>query len=107
MSKNPRQFRSISVEMGRIQGKQKDKLYGCSTVNFGSLSREHLPSPDVNHCVLNIRPQGHWEPYNKVGSLSPGQRLVGLAPGTFQFSLQCLNARGHSPQLIHRGHVIN
>ena len=31
-----------------------------------------------------IRPEGHWEPRNKVGSLSPAERLVGFETGTFR-----------------------
>ena len=49
-------------------------------------------------CVLHIWPEGHREPRNKVGSLSPAERLVGFEPGTFRFLLQRLNPLGHSPQ---------
>ena len=55
-------------------------------------------SPDVNHCVLHFRPEGHREPRNEVGSLSPAEHLVGFEPGAFRFLLQCLNPLGHSPQ---------
>ena len=37
-------------------------LFGCPTANFGPLSRGQPHSPDVNHCVLHIRPEGHREP---------------------------------------------
>ena len=40
-------------------------------------------SLDVNHCVCNIRPDGHWEPRKTVGSLTPAEHLVGFEPGTF------------------------
>ena len=50
--------------------------------NFGPLSRGQPHSPDVNHCVLHFRPEGHREPHNKVGSLSPVERLVGFEPQT-------------------------
>ena len=29
-------------------------------------------------CILHIQPEGHWEPCNEVGSLSPTQHLVGF-----------------------------
>ena len=40
--------------------------------NFGPLSRGQPHSPDFNHCILHIRPEGHWEPHSEVGSLKPG-----------------------------------
>ena len=47
---------------------------------------------------VHIRPKGHEEPHNEVGSLSPPECLAGFEPGTFQFLLQRLNPLGHSPQ---------
>ena len=32
-----------------------------------------------------IWPEGHMEPRNDVGSLSPTEHLVGFEPGTFGF----------------------
>ena len=32
-----------------------------------------------------VRPEGHREPRNEVGSLNPMEHLVGFEPGTFQF----------------------
>ena len=74
-------------------------LFGCSTANFGPLSRGQPQSPDVNHCILHFRPEGHREPRNKVGSLSLAERLVGIEPGTFQFLVQRLNPLIHSPKI--------
>ena len=34
---------------------------------------------------VHIQPEGHREPRNEVGSLSPVKRLAGFEPGTFQF----------------------
>ena len=31
----------------------------------------------------NMRPEGHQEPCNEVGYLSPVKQLVGFEPGTF------------------------
>ena len=45
---------------------------------------------------VHIRPEGHWEPRNKVGSLSLAEHLAGFEPGAFQFLLQGLNPLGHS-----------
>ena len=32
-----------------------------------------------------VWPEGHLEPCDEVGSLSPAKRLAGVEPGTFQF----------------------
>ena len=40
---------------------------------------------------VHTQPEGHREPRNEVGSLSPAEHLVGFEPGTFQFLLQRLN----------------
>ena len=47
---------------------------------------------------VRIRPEGHREPRNEVGSLSPAERLAGFEPGTFRFLFQRLNPLGHSSQ---------
>ena len=41
--------------------------------------------PMLITAFLPIRPEGHREPRNEVGSLSPAEHLVGFEPGTFQF----------------------
>ena len=41
--------------------------------------------PDVNYCILHIRPEGDREPRNEVGSLSPAEHPVGFEPRTFRF----------------------
>ena len=46
---------------------------------------------------VQFRLEGHREPSNEVGSLSPAERLVGFEPGIFR--LQFLNLLGHSPQI--------
>ena len=46
---------------------------------------------------LHFRPEGHREPHNEVGSLSPAKHLVGFELRTFRFLLQQLNPLGHSP----------
>ena len=53
--------------------------------NFGTLSRRQPHSPNVNHCVLPIRPKGHQEPCSRVRSLSLAKCPAGFEPGTFQF----------------------
>ena len=62
-------------------------LFACPKVNFGPLLRGQTHAPDVNHCVLHFRPEGHQEPCNEVGSLSSAEHLVGIEPETFQFLL--------------------
>ena len=76
-------------------------LFGCPTANFGPLSRGQPHSPNVNHCSIHFQPQGHREPRNKVGSLSPAEHLVGFEPRTFRFLLQHLNPLGHSDFSFH------
>ena len=71
-------------------------LFGSPTANFEPLSRRQPHSPNVNHLHLHIQPEGHWQPRNKVGSLSLAKRLVGFEPETFQFWPQRLNPLGHS-----------
>ena len=34
---------------------------------------------------LHVRPDGHREPCNEVGSLNPAERLAGFEPRNFQF----------------------
>ena len=34
---------------------------------------------------VHVRPEGHWEPGNKVGSLSSDKYLAGFELGTFEF----------------------
>ena len=52
-----------------------------------------------NTVFLQLQPEGRREPYNKVGSLCPAECLVEFKQESFQFSLQCLNTLGHSPQV--------
>ena len=54
-----------------------------------------LTHPMLVTCVLHIRSEGHREPRNEVGSLSPAERLVGFEPGTIRFWWQRLNPLGH------------
>ena len=42
--------------------------FGCPTANFGPLSTGQPHSPDANHCVLHIRPEGHREPRSEARS---------------------------------------
>ena len=46
---------------------------------------------------VQFRPEGHWEPRNKVGSLSPTECLVWFETSAFQLQLQCFNPLGHFP----------
>ena len=51
-------------------------------------------SPDVKHCVFYpFRREGHREPRNEIGFLSPAERLVGFEPQS-----QRLNPLSHSPR---------
>ena len=71
-------------------------LFGCSTANFGPLSRMQPYSSDVNHlcftCSTRRSPRASFE------SLSPAKHLVGFEHGTFRFWLHCLNPEDHSPR---------
>ena len=61
-------------------------LFGCLKANFQPLSRRHPHSPNVNNCILHIRPKGHWEPHNKVGSVSPAKHLVDFEPSNSDYN---------------------
>ena len=63
----------------------------------GHSQGDSLTNPMLITVFAHIRPEGHREPRNKVGSLSPVERLAGFEPETFQFLLQRLNPLGHSP----------
>ena len=89
---------NIKIKTRQFNSYPNSLLFGCPMANFGPLSRGQPHSPDVNHCVLHFRPEGHREPRNEVGSLSPAKRLLGFEPGTFQFLVQCLDPLDHSPQ---------
>ena len=60
-------------------------LFGCSSANFGPFSRGQPYYPMLITVFVQVQPEGHQEPHNKVGSLSPAERLVGFELGTFQF----------------------
>ena len=53
-------------------------LFGCPTTNFGLFSRGSLTNLMLITALYLCWPEGHWEPCNKVGSLSPAKRLVGF-----------------------------
>ena len=63
--------------------------------NFGQLLRGQPHSPDVNHCVIHFRLEGHREPCNELGPLSLVEHLVAFELVTFQFLLQGLSPQGH------------
>ena len=54
-------------------------------------------TPTLIIAFVQVRPEGHRETRNEVGSLSLVERLVGFELGTFQ--LQRFNPLGHSPQM--------
>ena len=55
-------------------------LFGCSTVSLGHYRGGSLTKPMLIIVCLPIRPEGHREPRNEVGSLSLAERLVGFEP---------------------------
>ena len=59
----------------------------------------------INHpmliiAFLHIQPEGHREPRNEIGSLSPAEHLVEFEPGTFRFLLQHLNPPSTLPNSL-------
>ena len=66
---------------------------------FGHSQGDSLTNRMLITAFAHIQPEGHLEPRNEVGSLSPAERLAGFEPGTFRFLLQRLNPLGHSPQV--------
>ena len=47
---------------------------------LGHSQGDSLTNPMLITAFVHIRPEGHREPRNKVGSLSPAERLVGFEP---------------------------
>ena len=76
-------------------------------LKWSAISDEHplfatlLTPPMLITAFLHFWHEGHWEPCNDVGSLSPAKLLMGFELGMFWFWLQCLNLLGHSPQNIY------
>ena len=58
---------------------------------LGHSQGESLTDPVLIIAFVQARPEGHREPRNKVGLLSPVDRVVGFKPGTFRFGVQRLN----------------
>ena len=71
------------------------KFYNCYLAvprpTFGHSQGDSLTNPVLITAFVPIWPEGHREPRNEVGSLSPAERLAGFEPGTFRFLLQRLN----------------
>ena len=65
---------------------------------LGHSQGDSFTNPMLITAFVHIRPEGHQEPPNEVGSLSPAERLAGFEAGTFRFLLQRLNPLDHSPQ---------
>ena len=69
----------------------EDELHQLELVLLFFLTTIWLPhsQPVVNHCVFFflylLRPEGHQEPDNEVGSLSPTECLVGFELGALRF----------------------
>ena len=63
----------------------------------GHSQRDSLTNLMLIIAFVQIRPEGHQEPCNKVGPLSPAKHLAGFELGTFRFWLQHLNPLGRSP----------
>ena len=46
---------------------------------------DSLTNPMLITAFVQVRPQGHWEPRNEVGFLSPVERQAGFELGNFRF----------------------
>ena len=55
------------------------QLFGCSKTNSGPLSRGE-PHQILITGFERLRPEGHRESRNEVGSLDPAERLAGFKP---------------------------
>ena len=53
-------------------------------LTLGHYRGGNLTHPMLITCALHILPEGHWEPCNEVGSLSPAEGLVGFKLRTFR-----------------------
>ena len=52
---------------------------------MGHSRRDILTNPMFIAAFVHFRPEGHQEPRNEVGPISPAERLVGFEPETFLF----------------------
>ena len=50
---------------------------------LGHSQGDSLPNPMLIIAYVHIRPEGHRESRNEVGSLGPAERLASFEPGTF------------------------
>ena len=66
-------------------------LLGCSKAKFGQTHQMLIT------VFFRFWPKGHWEPCNKVGSLSLAMQLVGFEPRTFRLYHNGLTRRPLSP----------
>ena len=57
---------------------------------LGHFWGDSLPNPMLITAFLLIRPEGHREPRNEVGSLSPAERVVGFEPGSSDSNFNAL-----------------
>ena len=64
---------------------------------LGHSQVDSFTKPMLINAFVHIRPEGHWQPRNEVGYVSPVECLAGFEAGTFRFLLQSLNPVGHSP----------
>ena len=76
-----------------------------SRPTFDHFQGDSLTNPMLITVFVQVRPEGHGECHNEVGSLNPVEHLAGFEPGTFQFWLQRLNPLGHSPSFADKAKI--
>ena len=91
------QFRYLNLYLSIFLSKIFKIFFYCYLAAPLSFSRDSLTNPMLITVFVQFWPEGHREPSNEVGSLSPVERLVGFEPEIFR--LQHLNPLGHSPQI--------
>ena len=67
---------------------------------LGHSQGDSITNPMLITAFYLCRPEGHREPRNEVGPLSPAERPAGFESGNFRFKSQRFNPLGHSTRFM-------
>ena len=90
---------NINLRCQDVSADVKRIFFNCYLADprptLGHSQGDSLANPMLITTFELIRPEGHREPRNEVGSPSLAEHLAGFEPGTFRFYSQHLNPLGH------------
>ena len=96
------QFIMVKIRQNVLFGRKKDILECQTNVPHHLLIYQHWAI--IIAAFLQIRPKGHREPCNQVGSLSLVEFLMDFEQRIFRFYLQRFSPLDHSPQIRSLSH---